>query len=371
MSAVIDGPSLGETGAGGLPAAWLGQTKLIGPAHPTTKLAALACRTMGKPVIFSATMAGKVINGFDANILQSVSLAGLDAPRLLSPPAVGTTVRRVLLPSCKAEWIHPTGRRTSRAAIVYFHGSAFVALGLNSHRPFVSRLVRMSGVPALNVDYGLRPLADLEDAVQQGVDAYEHVLRRGVDPSRVVFAGDSAGGFLAALVAIRLRDLGKPRPAGQILLSPVTDNDMEPKLTAARARPDDMFPMATLRFLHEVYITRNGAVEADRGPAQHDLAGLAPFLIQVGSNEMLRPDAELLTARLRASGVHADLEVWDSAPHVFQIGGQLVDAQSATRSIVSYLTRMTQSGPAQPARRRRPFWQRETRGNVVTLPARR
>jgi acetyl esterase/lipase len=328
---------------------WVGETTELGPASLSTKCAAWGLRTTVKPGILAVTCLGRAVNGMNPRILQSVSLAGLDAPRWFTGPVSGTGTRRVALPTCDAEWIVPLGGRETKATLIYFHGSAFVALGLNSHRPLVSRLVRESGAPALNVAYGLRPVSELEQAIEQGVDAYLHAVAHGASPHNIVLAGDSAGGFIATLVALRIRDLGYPRPAGQVPLSPATDRNMEPKYAASKRVPDDVFPAATLKFLHDVYFTRNGTVEADQGPVELDLTGLAPFLIQVGSREVLRPDAELLAARLRSSGVHADLEIWDRAPHVFQMLAPF--SQDATRAIDNIVAFVRDAGSCHEADR--------------------
>ncbi|HSV38492.1 MAG TPA: alpha/beta hydrolase [Nocardioidaceae bacterium] len=354
--------------AGRLPAEWLGETRTHGPAHPATRLSSVACRALVKPAILGGTLVGLTVNRVAPQVLQRTSLAWIDAPRLLAPPVSGVRVRRVQLPTCRAEWLQPRPRRTS-AAIIYFHGSAFIVGGLNSHRPFASRLAALSDVPVLNVAYSMRPKGELEDAIQQGVDAYHHAVSRGADPRRIILAGDSAGGFMAAMVAIRLRDLGLPQPAGQVLLSPVTDNHMESKLDGVGRWGDAMFPRATLQFINHVYIRRNGTVEADAGPAQLELAGLAPFLIHVGSGEVLRNDAELLTERLRASGVHAELDIYDQAPHVFQLTAPVnPDANAAVRSIVDFVQRTTQtSARATSMSTRTRGWIRPGVRNVIPL----
>jgi monoterpene epsilon-lactone hydrolase len=335
----------------------LGETLHLGPARASTLASGAALRLTVKPTLYAVTQVGRVVNLVDKDILQRTSLAGLDAPRRLSKPVAGTVCEPVQLPTCDAEWIAPgSPAHRSGATIIYFHGSAFVALGLNSHRPFASRLARATGAQVLNVAYGLRPKHDLEDAVQHGIDAYHHAISRGVDPSRIVLAGDSAGGFMAAMVAIRMRELGLPMPAGQVLMSPATDSALEPKLECARRRPDDMFPIAMARFLWRVYITRNGTHEVEDGPVDCDLTELGPFLIQVGSTEMLRHDAELLTARLREAGVRVDLQVWDRAPHVFQMIGAInADARDATRAVCDFIRTVTDTTriDREPRRRRR------------------
>ena len=69
--------------------------------------------------------------------------------------------------------------RDSERVIVYFHGSALVTLGLNSHRRFVSKLSAATGAQVFNVGYRLAPQVSIEEAVSDGLDAYRYVLSRG------------------------------------------------------------------------------------------------------------------------------------------------------------------------------------------------
>ena len=87
--------------------------------------------------------------------------------------------------------------RDSDRVVIYFHGSALVTLGLNSHRRFVSKLSQCTGARVLNVAYRLAPQVVIEEAVSDGFDAYRYVISLGFSPDRIVLAGDSAGGLIA------------------------------------------------------------------------------------------------------------------------------------------------------------------------------
>src|SRR5690242_18968011 len=105
------------------------------------------------------------------------------------------------------------------------------------------------------------------------------------------------------MTAVAVRDLGLAPPAGCELLSAATDSDMMPKYEAAQRIPDAMSPFEFLRMINEVFLLRNGGREATPSPVDADLRDLGPFLLQVGSEEALRPDSELLAERLAAAGV--------------------------------------------------------------------
>jgi monoterpene epsilon-lactone hydrolase len=112
----------------------------FGPASWQSSVLALLTAIFVRPVLGALTVIGLVVNRFRPDALQRARLDGIDGPLRLIPPLPGTAVMRVALPHCPAEWVVAPEARDSNSLIVYFHGSALVTLGLNSHRRFVSRL---------------------------------------------------------------------------------------------------------------------------------------------------------------------------------------------------------------------------------------
>ncbi len=272
-----------------------------------------------KPLLFLLTKVMLAINKRFPRLLLDRAYDGSERVTNWMPAVRGSRTEKVELPNCPAEWVwNETTPPVDGRVIIYFHGSAFIALGINSHRPLVSHIARDSRARALSVGYRLCPRHLVEDAVEDGVDAYRYVLAQGVKPEHIVLAGDSAGGFIAAMTAVTVRDLGMAPPAGCVLLSAATDSDMRPKYEAAARVPDAMFPVDFLRMISEVFLLHNGGREATPSPVDADLHGLGPFLLQVGSEEALRPDSELMAHRLAEAGVPVRLQVFDRAVHVFQ-----------------------------------------------------
>ncbi|ETZ38320.1 alpha/beta hydrolase, partial [Mycobacterium intracellulare] len=232
--------------------------------------------------------------------------------------------------------------RQSDRVIVYFHGSALVTLGLNSHRRFVGKLSQETGARVFNVGYRLAPQARLEDAVSDGLDAYRYVMSLGFSADRIVLAGDSAGGMVAAGTALAARDSGLPVPAGQALMSPLTSSDMGLKYRALKDHRDVMFPFMTVKFLYDVFGTVNGTRAAPVMPSEADLHGLGPFLLQVGTHEMLLNDTLTLADRLRAHGVPVWVQQWHKAMHMFQLGFDVnPDALRAVEEVAMFIRHLT------------------------------
>lgn len=121
----------------------------------------------------------------------------------------------------------PHGYSGVRPAVVFAHGGGFVLCDLNSHDGFCRAMSRFTDTVVVSVDYRLAPEHRAPAAAEDVFAAFcwvgDHADELGVDPSRVLVAGDSAGGNLAAVTALMCRDRGTPMPTGQVLIYPVID----------------------------------------------------------------------------------------------------------------------------------------------------
>jgi monoterpene epsilon-lactone hydrolase len=314
----------------------------FGPAGWQAKVLALFSLIFVRPVIFLLTVVGMAVNRRRPDLLQRARLDVIDRPLRVLRPLPDTEVTGVELPNCPAEWVVAPAARDRDLVIIYFHGSALVTLGLNSHRRFVSKLSAVTGAQVLNVGYRLAPQVGIDEAVADGLDAYRYVLAHGFAADRIVLAGDSAGGLMAADTAIAARDAGLPVPAGQALLSPLTSSDMDLKYRALETHHDVLFPFMTVKFLYDVFATKNGTLPLPVMPSENDLRGLGPFLLQVGTDEMLLNDTFALADRLKADGVSAWVQVWHKAMHMFQLSFDVnPDARGAVREIADFIDYVT------------------------------
>lgn len=229
----------------------------------------------------------------------------------------------------KAERIFPTSAVEGRR-ILYLHGGAYVGGSPRSHRPLVARLADAARSAAVSLEYRLAPEDPFPAAVDDAVAAYRALLAEGVWPERIVIAGDSAGGGLALAVALKLKDEGLPQPAGLFVISPWADLTQSHATHQTKAADD---PMITRERLNEAAAEYLGGADAGRplaSPVFGDLAGLAPLLIQVGSEEALLGDSLLLAERAGHARVEVRLEVWPEMIHVWHaFSGQLGAARRA------------------------------------------
>lgn len=270
------------------------------------------------------------------------------AAALLRPPR-GTVRRPVRFPDFNAEWVQlrSTGEPAAAQAILYFHGGAFITGGLNTHRRFVATLSREAGgVPVFNVAYRQMPRHSIETSGGDALTAYRWLLeRKGIDPSRLVVAGDSAGGSVAFGLTLAAIREGLPAPAGVVGISPGLDPDFKAKRSHPYNRTEAFLSAATIAKLLDFHDARFGPIVDDWQPLKNDLSQMPPSLIQVGSGEVLRLDAERMAEALAVAGRPCKLQIWESQLHDFQLGYDLLpEARRAMAEIVTFIREVTQRG---------------------------
>ncbi|RSM68771.1 alpha/beta hydrolase [Actinoplanes sp. ATCC 53533] len=212
----------------------------------------------------------------------------------------------------------------TRPAAVYLHGGGMILGHAGLFDGSLSRYVSASGTPILSVDYRLAPEhphpTPVEDAYAGLVWLHEHAAGLGVDPARIAVFGDSAGGGLAAAVAILARDRSGPAIAGQILLMPMLDD--------RNLTPDPQLAPFVL-WSWDDNRTGWGAllgdaaggpdVNAYAAPARiADPAGLPPAYIEVGQLDIFRDEALTYALRLGQAGVPVEFHLHPGVPHEFE-----------------------------------------------------
>lgn len=124
---------------------------------------------------------------------------------------------------------HAAGR--ALPVLLYLHGGGWVVGDLDTHDSVCRALARRTDCGVLSLDYRLAPENPFPAALEDGWAAlqwlHEHAAEVGVDATRIAIGGDSSGGNLAAVLAMRARDRGGPQLKGQVLIYPVTDCDLE------------------------------------------------------------------------------------------------------------------------------------------------
>ncbi|GAB2962089.1 alpha/beta hydrolase [Amycolatopsis acidiphila] len=217
----------------------------------------------------------------------------------------------------------------SERVILYFHGGVYVVGSAATSVPLVSDLVRRTGVNALTLDYRLAPEHPYPAAVDDARAAYEALLAQGMDPGRIVLAGESAGGGLAVAVLLAAREAGLPMPSCAFLMSPYADLTLSGETLTERQSLDPILTPQGLRVRAPEYVAGADAADPLISPIFGDLSGLPPLLIQVGAHEILLSDSLRLAARAATADVVVTLDVTPGVPHVFQGYAGLLDEAAA------------------------------------------
>ena len=226
----------------------------------------------------------------------------------------------------------PKGVATSTRlpALIFFHGGGWVIGDLETHDVLCRQLTAAAGISVVNVDYRLAPEhrypAAVEDAWAATRWVETHAAELAIDPTRLAVGGDSAGGNLAAVVALLARDHGGPSLALQVLTYPVTDVAAE---SASYADFADGFLLTrdSMRWFIEHYVPeRKDRLDWRASPLRAaSLAGVAPALVVTAGFDPLRDEGEAYARRLREAGVRVDMICYGGMIHGFAPMGRLIE----------------------------------------------
>ncbi|MCB9100564.1 MAG: alpha/beta hydrolase [Anaerolineales bacterium] len=215
--------------------------------------------------------------------------------------------------------------------LLFFHGGGWVTGNIDTHDPLCRSLAKRAGCLVVSVDYRLAPEhkhpAAVEDAYAATIWVADNAARFGGDPHRLAVGGDSAGGHLATVAALLVRDNNGPKILHQLLIYPVTNT---------ATQETDSY----LKFAEGLNLTREGmiwfrnhyiAAEAD---AQHpyaspllapDLSGLPPATVITAEFDVLHDEGRAYAERLAAAGVPVSYRCYGGLLHGFVTSAGVMD----------------------------------------------
>jgi acetyl esterase len=216
------------------------------------------------------------------------------------------------------------------AGLVFFHGGGWVIGGIDTHDNLCRSIANAAGCVVVSVEYRLAPEhkfpAAVDDAYAATCWTVEQADRLGIDRHRIAVGGDSAGGNLAAVVALMARDRKNPSLALQVLLYPITDRDLSTP--------------SYLKYADGYLLTRDGMawfwnhyLPAGVSPDQPyvsplragDLRGLAPALVITAECDPLCDEGNAYARRLEEAGVQVTLSCYPGMIHGFVRRNRLLD----------------------------------------------
>jgi acetyl esterase len=221
--------------------------------------------------------------------------------------------------------------------MVFFHGSGFVICDLDTHDGLCRNLCAGTGHVVVSVDYRLAPEHKFPAATDDCLAATRWVGANasalGGDGGRIMVSGDSAGGNLAAVTALRVRDEGGPKLTGQMLIYPVTDYFV-PGTPSMRENAEGygLTRDGMIWFWNHYVRSPADGVHPHAAPSRAaTLAGLPPALVVTAQYDPLRDEGEYYADALRKAGVAVEMKRWDGVNHGFFFFPGVVD--KATQAV--------------------------------------
>ena len=206
--------------------------------------------------------------------------------------------------------VRPEGVKGELPVFMFFHGGGWVLGDYPTHARLIRDLVVNSGAVAVYVGYTPSPEAKYPTAIDQAYAATQWVSEHGkdiqVDSSRLAVAGNSVGGNMAAVVALKAKEAGTPKLRFQLLLWPVTDANLETASYNQFAQ-GHFLTKPLMKWFWDNYTTDpKQRAERFASPLQastEQLKGLPPTLIQTAEFDVLRVEGEAYARKLDAAGV--------------------------------------------------------------------
>ncbi len=253
-------------------------------------------------------------------------------------------VQNIRVPGAMPVRVYSPGRAAPRPALVYFHGGGWVLCDLDTHDVVCRAISRRAEAVVVAVDYRLSPENNFPVAVEDCYAATRWVAsntgRLGIDPRRIAVGGDSAGGNLAAVVALKARDEQGPALALQVLVYPVTNLSSFDTPSYAEFAEGYFLTKSQMEWFRDSYLAVS--VDAKQPYASPllatDLHGLPPALVITAECDVLRDEGEAYAKRLENAGVLVTCSRYPGMIHpFFSMPGAIAQANQAIDQVAAAL----------------------------------
>jgi len=233
-------------------------------------------------------------------------------------------VREHFFEKFKGAWVIPKDER-HQGVILYLHGGGYTCGNLEYALGFGSMLASQSGTRVFCPAYRLAPEHRYPAALEDAMEAYQYLLKKGYAPEHITLCGESAGGGLCYALCLKLREMKMEMPCGIIGISPWTDLTSSGKSYQENAESDASMTIEKLRFFAEKYADdiKNPFVS----PIFADLTGMPPSLLFAAQNEIMRSDAEDFHNKLLEKGCKSKLITKPERWHAYLLYGLAEDGK--------------------------------------------
>ena len=213
-------------------------------------------------------------------------------------------VKEHIFENFKGAWVIPKDERRE-GVILYLHGGGYTCGGLEYALGFGSMLAVQSGTRVFCCAYRLAPENRYPAALEDSLEAYQYLLRKGYAPEHITLCGESAGGGLCYALCLKLKELERKNPCGIIAISPWTDLTSSGASYKENKEQDPSMSLEKLDFFAESYT--DDRANPLVSPLFADLKDMPPSLIFAAENEVMFSDAKEMHAKLKENGCKSQL----------------------------------------------------------------
>ena len=227
-------------------------------------------------------------------------------------------------------------RTPSNTVIVHLHGGGYIATAFSAHAWLLDHLARRTGADVVMPLYPLAPHHTWQEAHRLVLELYRRTVAESPG-KRIILMGDSAGGGLAAVIALSLAEAGDAQPDELALISPWVDITNTNPDIADYVDADPLMAPEPLAEIGRSWAGSTPPTDWHLSPIYGDLSGLKKVTTFVGTREILLPDNALFHAKLLEAGVDSTLHVGESLNHVYPMF-PTPEGRRARRDIVRLVT---------------------------------
>ncbi|MEQ9314716.1 MAG: alpha/beta hydrolase [Henriciella sp.] len=234
-------------------------------------------------------------------------------------PAMARTIDTAT-PGGQRVRIHIPANAHATTGFLYLHGGGWTLFSIDTHDRLMREYADRSGLITIGLDYSLAPEQKFPVQLNEIETCIDWILNEGAGQGLTIenlfIGGDSAGGNLSLCTALRLRDAGKPMPAGLLLNYAALDMQIRPSHSLYDGEPF-MLETEEMKDFWADYLSPGDETNPHARPLLADLSGLPPVHLCIAECDILLDENLELEMRLNEAGVETDTKVYKGVTHSF------------------------------------------------------
>ena len=243
-------------------------------------------------------------------------------------------IKKEIINTVPCYWITSPQTVDKENILIYTHGGGYIVGSASYLIMMPLQIANAAGMKVLSIDYRLAPEHKFPAPLDDSLNVYKYLLKKGYDPKHIGWFGDSAGGGLALASLLRMNDEKLPLPGALAVISPWADLSGVGDTFHTHAKVDPfLVPMPNMQRWGKAYAGTHNLKEPLISPVYGDYKNFPPMLIQAGTKEVLLSDAVRVAKKARVAGSDVTLDIWDGMWHDFQSLANTPEADNANKEI--------------------------------------